>query len=252
MNQIILTDFEFLVSQWHQMTAGLAITVGHLDTAGAEAEGDGERLNQLKQYQTGLVTLVTQKQNWAKKQLPELLLPDYTAMLFGFCAVCDDELLRRFPWPEDAQSNATLWRHHWLTLMLEKQIFGSRNAGTKLPKEIQQLSLQSGCQPEKVDLAEVYIHILGLGFGSQPGALSAAAISLKEALTELVKREDAGRSQVEEHQFGEQPKAGAEAQRLAPFSKWRKLAGRTAIAYVVVAVTFYTVLTVWLANSLEL
>lgn len=108
------------------------------------------------------------------------------AMVYAFVALLDETLVFT-PWPGQAA-----WQHK----PLEVRLFGSRTAGERLPRAIQQLL--AGSDPGCRDLANVYLQCLNLGFHGRLRGTGGRALHEKwrRALFAFAWQREAGLHQV--------------------------------------------------------
>lgn len=156
------------------------------------------------------------EQQWQGMQqsTPATQHPVLRDALYVFAAVVDEQLLLEASWPG---------RVHWLGLLLERRMFGTRIAGRRVFDLAQRAVADANSGPMQRELVAVLLLALQIGFkGMHRGATGTAAIQklrarLHQALGEVAPETEALFPQAYSHTLRE---SGDE--RFAPLAAWRQ------------------------------
>ncbi len=204
-----------------------------------------EQVNNLPRYiQRQLVGYVEQQ----KKQVEQIALPQqqllYEQFLYSMAAFVDDQLLQKVKWPE---------QKHWLPLMLELNLFGSRNSGEKLIEHIQKFSSQPNeFSDDEKALASCYLRILWLGFS---GKYAKQPSKIKKLKSQLISNVELNIPDLTVkllfYQAYQYNIINDKQSRLAPISRWQRFILLGAALYLVIAGLLWYVLTYQLESILS-
>lgn len=156
--------------------------------------------------------------------------------MYVMAAVTDEIFILEVDWPG---------RDAWLDLLLEYNLFQSRNAGNRFFQMADELLATQIPDPLQVDLAAVMVMALQLGFkGRHRGLLSDAELdALRNRLYKLVEREHGALAAgIAFPQTMQALQAGGTPERLAPLSPWYTAGAVVLIVYLAVS----SVLWLWL------
>ena len=248
MSLTLISDFEWLLHNWRQQFSDLH---SKLEERAASGESQ-EAIQDLKNFHLSQIQAFKKARVKAAQSFSEAQLTRYDSMVLVVCALCDDEVLSKDDWPKDADDQLIIESRAWLDSLMEQAIFGTRNVGWSLPRAMQDLAARTHCDAIDLDLAEIYLHAISLGFGSATSEISGEMLRLRHGLSELINRESSDRLKVDLNLVGEQPPADREPGRLAPFHKWRRYVSTAAVVFVAITTVLYVALTVWLRASLQL
>ncbi len=134
--------------------------------------------------------------------------------MYVMAAVTDEIFILEVDWPG---------RDAWLEVLVEYNLFQSRNAGNRFFQMADELLAAQIPDPLQVDLAAVMVMALQLGFkGQYRGARDDSELhALRNRLFRLVEREHGGRAMDSAFpQTLQQLQAGGTPERLAPLTPW--------------------------------
>lgn len=156
--------------------------------------------------------------------------------MYVMAAVTDEIFILEVDWPG---------RDAWLEVLVEYNLFQSRNAGNHFFKMADDLLAAQIPDPLEVDLAAVMVMALQLGFkGRYRGTLSDRELdALRSRLYRLVEREHGAiETELAFPQTMDELKAGGTPERLAPLSPWYAAGTMVLIAFLVIS----SVMWLWL------
>jgi type VI protein secretion system component VasF len=150
----LLEQFEEFLGFWLKLKEEL---IKHIGGQQAFSYEEGLQITDIPLYlQTQLILFAEQQRADVVKVATRQQQKYYEASLYATISMIDEQLLQQIEWPHSED---------WLKLMLEKALFGTRNAGSKLIDRMESL-VDSEHTPSQLErqLAEIYLRILRLSF----------------------------------------------------------------------------------------
>lgn len=204
----------------------------------------GDQVNNIPRYIQRQLLAYAERQ---KKQVIQIALPQqqvlYRKYLYAMAAFIDEQLLQRVEWSEQKE---------WLSLMLELNLFGSRNSGEKLIEHIKNLSNKSSeFSVDEKALANCYLRVLWLGFD---GKYSKDIEKLEQLRSQLISNADLTIPDLSVKTLFTQAylynASNDEQSRLAPISRWQRIIVLGVGFYLLISGFLWFVLTYQLEKSL--
>ena len=263
-----LEGFERLTAKWSLLRDEISLNVRGEFSENASADGslssdpevkevEGNELSKgfdIQRYiQNRLSDLVEREIESAKEILTERERKSFDDMVYGFVALVDELLLVSVRWDQSDQENQRLQRR-WLDFLLEKRIFGTRNAGVTLFEKISFITQKKALSEMDKQLCAVYLHVLGIGFGQNKLSKQLELGFYRRQLLSCISdwSEDLRRPIFDDQPYLVQLSQDSESKRLAPLSKWRRRFLYFLIGYVAVTGISAFYLYNWLMTSLGL
>lgn len=170
----------------------------------------------------------------------------YSQAQYALAALIDDQLLRSVSWPHQSI---------WLTMLLEKTFYSSRNAGHTLIQRIEDLveSISTGTSSSSQikQLAYIYLTVFWQGFR---GKLINNPQKLEHLISALVEISEFNNVDLTHKHLFHQPylhtRNNEKAARLAPLSKWHRVTLIAFILYIIVSSGIWGILTMELSQEL--
>jgi len=268
LEKTILEGFERLTAKWSLLRDEISLNVrGEFSESEFEDEPlssvpevqevEGTSLSKgfdMQRYiQNRLSDLVEREIEGAKEILTERERNSFDDMVYGFVALVDELLLVSVRWDQSDEENNRLQRR-WLDFLLEKRIFGTRNAGVTLFEKISFITQKKALSEMDKQLCAVYLHVLGIGFGQNKLSKQLELGFYRRQLLSCISdwSEDLRRPIFDDQPYLVQFSQDSESKRLAPLSKWRRRFFYFLIGYVAVTGISAFYLYNWLMTSLGL
>lgn len=226
----LLSEFDRFMAFWQQLRGRVS---NHLDMGEPLLDENHQTVENIAKYvHEQLLAHAHTEQQRIEVFASSAQLAFYQHALYAISAVIDEQILEHMSWDIQEQ---------WLPLMLERALFGSRNAGSTLIDSMVELAedTHSFSALEK-QLALIYVRVIALGFDGkyeqQPDKLAGLQKRLLLAAEETMV--NLGESNLFEaaYQANLNPK---EQSRLAPFSLWRKYLVLAALGYLLIAAVIW-------------
>lgn len=243
--QLILQAFEESLSFWCQLRDDVE---AHFNNEKRLTGNDGvEVLDVPRHVHRKMTEHLSNQQQRIKTIASSGQFVIYVQAQYALVALVDDQLLRMVKWPH---------QNEWLTMLLEKTMFSSRNAGHKLIQRVEELvendAVGKTVSPQIKQLAYIYVCVFWQGFKGKlfnnPGKIE----HFVNALTEI---SDFGAVDLSHKHLFHQPylhnKNNDKAGRLAPISKWHRVTLIAFILYIVASTGVWSFLTMELSQELE-
>ncbi|MFQ3234870.1 MAG: type IV/VI secretion system ImpK/VasF family protein [Paraglaciecola sp.] len=150
----LLVQFEHYLGCWFHLKQELK---KHIGAEQAFMPKDAAQITNIPVYlQIQLVDFAKQQRAQVSKIASNQQQIFYEQALYATISMIDEQLLQQMEWSQSED---------WLKLMLEKALFGTRNAGSKLIERMEKL-VDTEQTPSELErqLAAVYLRVLRLGF----------------------------------------------------------------------------------------
>ena len=266
--RIILEGFERLTAKWRLLRDEISLNVrGEFleNESGDEPPSDAAEVQEVdnialskdfdiqRYIQNRLSDLVEEEIEGAQEILTEREQNNFEHMVYGFVALVDELLLVSVRWDQSDEENKRLQRR-WLDFLLEKRIFGTRNAGLTLFERISFITQKKALTEMDKQLCAVYLHILGIGFGQNKLSKQLELGFYRRQLLSCIPgwSKDLRRPIFDDQPYLVQLSQDSESKRLAPLSKWRRRFLYFLAGYVAVTGISALYLYNWLMTSLGL
>lgn len=266
--RIILEGFERLTAKWRLLRDEISLNVrGEFleNESGDEPPSDAAEVQEVdnialskdfdiqRYIQNRLSDLVEEEIESAQEILTEREQNNFDHMVYGFVALVDELLLVSVRWDQSDEENKRLQRR-WLDFLLEKRIFGTRNAGLTLFERISFITQKKALTEMDKQLCAVYLHILGIGFGQNKLSKQLELGFYRRQLLSCIPgwSKDLRRPIFDDQPYLVQLSQDSESKRLAPLSKWRRRFLYFLAGYVAVTGISALYLYNWLMTSLGL
>ena len=248
-SQLILQAFEESLAYWDQLRADVEEHFKNGTALDANSGTDmGKDVTDVPRYVHRTITehFATQEQR-IKTIASSGQYLIYREAQYALVALIDDQLLRSVEWPH---------QNIWLSMLLEKTLYSSRNAGHTLIQRIEDLvesdSTGKTSSPQIKQLAYIYLSVFWQGFR---GKLINNPGRLEHLLNALVEISDFNNVDLSHKHLFHQPylhtRNNEKAARLAPLSKWHRVTLIAFIIYIVVSSGIWGVLTMELSQELD-
>ena len=272
----IIEGFERLIASWYLLRQDIALHVrGEFQGSGAEKEtenalSDEQMLDDSSGSQTGgqpetlnfdvqryvqnrMADQVEEELRNAREHLTEREQSNFEQMVYGFVSLVDELLLISVKWHQSDDEHRRLSRR-WLDFLLEKRVFGTRNAGVTLFEKISLVTQKKSLTELDKELCAVYLHILWIGFGQSKLSKQIKLGFYRRQLLSCISdwSVDVRRAIFDDQPYLVQFSKDDESKRLAPISRWRRRAIYFLVGYVVVTGVAAFYLYNWLMTSLGL
>ncbi|MDC2964289.1 DotU family type IV/VI secretion system protein [Gammaproteobacteria bacterium] len=239
---------EFLENESGNEPQSGAPEVQEVDSTALSKDFDIQRY-----IQNRVSDLVEEEIEGAQEILTEREQNNFENMVYGFVALVDELLLVSVRWDQSDEENKRLQRR-WLDFLLEKRIFGTRNAGLTLFERISFITQKKALTEMDKQLCAVYLHILGIGFGQNKLSKQLELGFYRRQLLSCISgwSKDLRRPIFDDQPYLVQLSQDSESKRLAPLSKWRRRFLYFLAGYVAVTGISALYLYNWLMTSLGL
>jgi len=210
----LLEQFEDFLGLWHLLKIEL---LKHISGQQAFSSEEGGEITNVPIYlQTQLITFAEQQRAHVSQIASSQQQLFYEQTLYATISMIDEQLLQQIQWAHSEE---------WLKLMLEKNLFGTRNAGSKLIDRMEKLvDLEKAPSELERQLAGVYLRVLRLSFD---GKYHNDELKLETLIAKLVKLSaiktialDQTTAFKQAYQHNKNPE---QKSRLAPIAFWKRL-----------------------------
>ena len=210
----IIEQFEDFLGLWHLLKNELLKNVSGQQ---AFTSDEGGEITDVPVFlQTQLLNFAQQQREHIAQIASSQQQLFYEQSLYATVSMIDEQLLQQVEWPHSGE---------WLKLMLEKALFGTRNAGSKLIDRMEQL-VDTEKTPSDLErqLAGVYLRVLRLSFD---GKYHDDEQELESLITKLVKTSTIKTIDLNQTTLFKQAylhnKNPEQKSRLAPITFWKRL-----------------------------
>lgn len=243
-SQLILRAFEESLAFWNQLRVDVE---AHYKDSSSLADREGKEVKDIPRYVHREITehLAMQEQR-IKTIASSGQYIIYVQAQYALVALIDDQLLRMVAWPH---------QNDWLSMLLEKTLYSSRNAGHKLVQRIEELiesdATGKTLSPQVKQLAYIYLTVFWQGFR---GKLINNSSRIEHLMNSLVEISDFNSVDLSHKHLFHQPylhnRNNDKAARLAPLSKWHRVTLFAFILYLALGAGIWGVLTMDLSQEL--